>query len=372
MGKRGIEWLVCAWIVTALIGCDQGATAEPPPKEPPAPAAPAAEDGRVEKRGSSDSRNTAVEEEGLLIGEYRLAPDPVIDGDTIRVEGIDKSIRLLSLDTEERFHGKAERAAATKDFEGYLKMKRGDAKRPRKTGTPMGEQASEFAKAFFEGAESVRLERDDPKEIRGHFGRPLAYALVEKNGRWTSYSVECVRAGMSPYFTKYGYSHRFHNQLSHAEAEAKQAKRGIWNPNAQSYGDYDERKAWWDARADFIRAFEHQATRESNFILLSHWDAPNRLEASLGKEVVVLSTVDRVKHFKGLVRVTLDMQPKRPLPLIFFDREVFNESGVADYQGEPVVVRGRVERYTKGSYSTLQLVVDDVAQVTTPKLPGEI
>ncbi len=117
----------------------------------------------------------------------------------------------------------------------------------------MGEKATEFAEAFFADAEVVRLERDDPKDIRGRFGRLLAYAFVEKNGRWTSYNVECVRAGMSPYFTKYGYSHRFHNQLSHAEAEAREAGRGIWDPRSKGYGDYEERKAWWNARADFIR-----------------------------------------------------------------------------------------------------------------------
>jgi hypothetical protein len=175
---------------------------------------------------------------------------------------------------------------------------------------------------------------------------------------------------MSPYFTKYGYSHRFHNQLTHAEAEAREAQRGIWNPKAQGYGDYEERKAWWNARADFIRAFEHEANRQSDFILLSHWDARNRLEANLGKEVTVLSTVDRIRHFKGLVRVSLDMEPKRPFPIIFFDRAAFHESGVADYEGEPIRVHGRVERYTKGNYSTLQIVVDDPAQVTTPELPG--
>ena len=366
MGKRGLQLAAIAWLVTLLFSCDHNATAEPPRAEPPA----ASEVERVDKPVSRESRNAAVEKEGLLIGEFPLAPNPVIDGDTIRVEGIETSIRLLSLDTEERFHGNAERAAATKDFEGYLKTRRDDAKRPRKTGTPMGEEATEFAKSFFDGAESVRLERDDPKEIRGHFGRPLAYAFVEKDGRWTSYNVECVRAGMSPYFTKYGYSHRFHNQLTHAEAEAREARRGIWNPKAQAYGDYEERKAWWNARADFIRAFEHEANRRSDFILLSHWDAHNRLEANLGKNVTVLSTVDRIRHFKGLVRVSLDMEPKRPFPIIFFDRAAFHESGVADYEGEPIRVRGRVERYTKGNYSTLQIVVDDPAQVTTPELPG--
>jgi endonuclease YncB( thermonuclease family) len=365
---RCFRWVAVSWLMTSLIACDHGATAD----TPSVAAAPPASDGAgIERPASPDAQNAAIDQEGLLIGEYRLAADPVIDGDTIRVEGIDKSIRLLALDTEERFHGDAERAAAARDFDGYLKRRRGDAKRPTKTGTPMGEQASAFAEAFFAGAESVRLERDDPKELRGRYGRLLAYALVKKEGRWTSFNVECVRAGMSPYFTKYGYSRRFHNQLSHAEAEAKQAKRGIWNPNAQGYGDYEERKAWWNARADFIRAFEHEASRRSDFISLSHWDAPARLEASLGERVTVLSTVGRIDRFKRLVRVSLDMESKRSFPIIFFDKSVFDETALADYAREPIRVRGRVERYTKGSYSTLQIVVDDAAQVTTPKLPGK-
>jgi len=355
-----------SWLMSSLVACDHGATADPPSV---APTRRASDQAGAGKPASLDAQNAAIAVEGLLIGEYRLSADPVIDGDTIRVEGIDSSIRLLSIDTEERFHGKSDRAAAAKDFDAYLKRKRGKSKRPTKTGTPMGEQASEFAKAFFEGVEAVRLERDDPKELRGHFGRPLAYALVKKDGRWTSFNVECVRVGMSPYFTKYGYSQRFHNEFSRAESEARAAKRGIWNPNAQGYGDYDERKAWWDARADFIRAFEHEASRRSDFILLSHWDASARLEESLGKTVTVLSTVGRIERFKGLVRVSLDMESGRSFPIIFFDRSVFDDTGLADFSREPIRVRGRVERYTKGNYTTLQIVVDEPGQLTTPELP---
>jgi endonuclease YncB( thermonuclease family) len=366
MGKRGSPWVACALIIAAIAGCNYGATAEAPPAEAEPTRAKADHERTPEPSGRAKAE---IEQEGLLIGEYRLASQPVIDGDTIRVEGIEGSIRLLSLDTEERIHSKASRAAIAKDFDQYLEKKRGGARRPRKAGTPMGEAATEFAKAFFKGTEAVRLERDDPKEIRGRFGRLLAYALVVKDGRWTSYNVECVRAGMSPYFTKYGYSHRFHNQLSHAEAEARQAKRGIWNPKAQSYRDYDERQAWWNARADFIRAFEHEANRRSDYILLSHWDAAERLEASLGKEVTVLSTIERIKHFKRLVRASLAMKRSEMFPIIFFDKEVFERSGIARYEREPVSVRGRVERYERGTYSTLQIVVDDPAQIVLPKLP---
>ena len=346
-------WLVIGWLCPTGFGCDWGATAETPVEQV---GSAEAQSAATERRTPDELGREAANQKGLLIGEYRLADDPIIDGDTIRVEGIKGSVRLLSLDTEERFHGKAERATATKDFERYLKRKRANTTRPQKTGTPMGEEAAKFAEVFFEGVEVVRLERDDAEEIRGNYGRLLAYAFVKKDGRWTSYSVECVRAGMSPYFTKYGYSRRFHNQLTNAEAEARKAKRGIWNPNAKGYGDYDERKAWWDARADFIRAFEHEANRSDDFILLSQWDALERLEKNLGKSVTILSTVDRIESFKGLVRVSLAAQNKQRFPIIFFDRDVFRASGLERFRGEPVTVRGTVERYAKGNYRTLQIV----------------
>ena len=359
-------WAAGACTLVAIAGCDRGATAETPIQQVDTAES---HTGNVERGTAAARARDATDREGLLIGEYRLAKEPVVDGDTIRVEGVDGSIRLLSIDTEEKLRSKADRTAAARNFEQYLKEKRGNAVRPRKAGTPMGEQATEFAKAFFADEDVVRLERDDPKEIRGHFGRLLAYAFVKKNGRWTSYNVECVRAGMSPYFTKYGYSHRFHNQLSHAEAEARQAHRGIWDPGAQGYGDYDERKAWWNARADFIRAFEHEANHRDDYVQLTQWNALEQLEQRLGQEATVLSTVDRIRHYKGLVRVSLAKQRGSGFPVIFFDKNVFLESGIERYAREPVMVRGTVERYEKGDYRTLQIVVQEPTQVSFPSLP---
>ena len=366
MRMWGGIWAAGACILVSIAGCDRGAIAEAPTRQVEVAEA---HTGNADRGTAAARPPEEAEREGLIIGEYGLSDKPVVDGDTVRVEGLDGSIRLLSIDTEEKLRGKADRAAAAKDFDQYLKAKRGDATRPRKAGTPMGERATEFAKAFFGDAEIVRLERDDPKEIRGHYGRLLAYAFVKKKGRWTSYNVECVRAGMSPYFTKYGYSQRFHNQFTHAEAEARAAKRGIWDPNAQGYGDYDERKAWWNARADFIRAFEHEASSRDDYIRLTHWDALVELEERIGQEVTILSTVERIRHFKGLVRVSMARQRGSAFPVIFFDRDVFRESGIDRYKHEPVSVRGTVERYEKGNYRTLQIVVKEPAQVMLAKLP---
>ncbi len=83
----------------------------------------------------------------------------------------------------------------------------------------------------------------------------------------------------------------------------------------------------------------------------------------------MLSTVDKIQPFKGLVRVSLAKQRGKGFPVIFFDRDVFRESGVERFKREPVMVRGTVERYEKGNYRTLQIVVREPAQVVLPSLP---
>ena len=364
MHVRGrIEYLV-VWACLAMCACGRDATAETPGRPTRAPAA--SSGANPVTQGEAPAEPV---QEGLVIGEYRLARHAVVDGDTIRAENLEDSIRLLSIDTEETVRSKRDRAAIEADFEKYLKRNRGDAVRPKKTGTPMGNRAAEFAEAFFEGVEAVRLERDDPKALRGRYGRLLAYAFVKKDGKWTSYNVEAVRAGMSPYFTKYGYSHRFHNQFARAEAEARRAQRGIWDPDANGYGDYAERKDWWDARADFIQAFEHQAAGRDDFVVLTYWDANARLEGKLGEQVTVLGTVDKVQRFKGLVRVFLGGEQGNDFPIIFRDKAIFTQSDLGRYQGEPVTVRGPIERYKRGDYETLQIVVGDPEQIGLPSLP---
>jgi len=347
-------------------GCDRDATAETSTGQVEGSGAKAGANQARSARGEAERQ---IDREGVFIGSFELADDPVVDGDTIRVKGLQKSLRLLSIDTEEKFRGPRDRRAADKDFAAYLKQKRGDKRRPQKPGTPMGEAAVEFAKDFFRGADAVRLQRDMGNEIYGHHGRPLAYVSVKKNGRWTSYNIECVRAGMSPYFTKYGYSRRLYKELILAETEAREAQRGIWAPDARSYGDYDERKAWWNARADFIQSVEHEGRQRDDYIFLNRAGALDKLEQHVGKVVTVLSTIDEIRHFKGLVRVDLHGTPKRVFPVIFFDRAVFRQSGIEDYWREPVTVRGKVERYEKGDYRTLQIVVTDPAQVVLPTLP---
>jgi len=284
---------------------------------------------------------------GLRVGDFRLASPSVVDGDTIKVVGIEGTLRLLAIDTEETFKSEKDRRAYDEGLEAYLAKKQAGHERPIKAATPLGMDAKHWAEEFFEGVREVRLERDHPKELRGRYGRLLAYVFVERDGEWLNYNVECVRAGMSPYFSKYGYSRRFHDQFVDAQDEARRNERGIWDPEGEHYQDYDLRLRWWDARADVIQRFERESKEQENFITLTNWDSIDRLDALEGKEVVVLATVGDVRPREGKkpARVMLSRRMFSDLPLVFFDDEVLTRSNVEAARGEFVRVTGTVSRY---------------------------
>ena len=331
---------------------------------------------RQAQRYSRDKVQTSLKRQetpGLVLGEFALAGKPVLDGDTIRVEGLDSTMRLLALDCEETLKDEQSRRDVEDDWPKYLIDKRHGGKHPVKAGTPMGEEAKKYAIKFFEGVRTVRLERDHPKEIRDRYDRYLAYVFVQRGGKWVNYNVEAVRAGMSPYFTKYSYSRRFHDEFVAAEKEAREAKRGIWRPGAQAYQDYAERKAWWDARAEFIKAFERDASGRSDFIELTHWDSIRSIEKNLGQEITVLGTVSRIAlGDRGPTRVMLGRRMFSDFTIVFFDKDVFASSGIDRYEGEFVRVTGVVNEY-KNKYTNkrqLQVIVSLPSQVVGSEIPG--
>jgi endonuclease YncB( thermonuclease family) len=312
-----------------------------------------------------------LETPGLVIGEFRITK--ITDGDTIRVDGLDSSLRLLGLDTEETFKSENDRRMFEAGWQQYTVAKRGSSPRPVKYATPLGEDAKEFAKKFFADADKVRLERDHPAEIRDAYRRYLAYVFVNKNGTWVNYNVEAVRAGMGPYFPKYGRSRRFHAEFVAAQEEARKAKRGIWADGVMSYPDYDERLAWWNARGDFVDQFRKDAEGKSNYIDISHWDATRELEKLVGKEVHVLGLVADVRiGERGPTRVTLSRQQFADFPLIFFDPDVFTQSGIAAWKGEYVWVTGVPSIYENRHThkKQLQIVIDRASQIRLSPVPG--
>ena len=294
----------------------------------------------------------------LVIGEYKV--QKVVDGDTIKVDGLDHSLRILGIDTEETFKHDSERRAYKAGCDAYDKGVRGTSARPVKFATPLGMDSKTWAEAWFQDVDVVRLERDDAEEIRDRYDRYLAYVFAKKHGAWTNYNVEAVRAGMSPYFPKYGTSRRFHAEFVAAEAEARRAHRGIWARGAEAYPDYDEREAWWTARGDFVAAFRKTAETDASYIDISHADAMTRLEQLVGKPVVVLGTVGEIRGGHP-TRVDLER-----FPVIFFDAKVLAASGIAAWKGEFVTVSGTPSYYKH----TLQIVVDRASQIQLSTVPG--
>lgn len=324
-------------------------------------------------RKQAEKSLAKLEKPGLVVGEFRITR--IVDGDTIWVDGIDASLRLLGIDTEETFKNEADRRAVETDWNAYLVHKRNGGKRPVKLATPLGEQAKTFAKEFFHGIDKVRIERDHPAEIRDAYDRYLAYVVANKNGKWLVYNVEAVRAGMAPYFGKYGYSRRYHNDFVQAEAEAKAAKRGIWAPGAMHAPDYPEREEWWTARAEFVDAFRKEGENKPEYIDITHWDALQQIEDHVGKEVHILGTVDDVVlNTKGPARAELSRSRKGRggFPLIFFDRDVLGTTGLREWKGEYVVVTGTPSIYTnkKTGQKQLQLQIERASQIKLSTVPG--
>jgi endonuclease YncB( thermonuclease family) len=323
-------------------------------------------------RSKLEATLAEIEKPGLVLGEFNLRRDGVVDGDTIKVEGLDTSLRLVCMDTEEKFWRKEERRQYDMGWDFYQKTMRGDRPMPAKYATPMGEEASAWAKQWFEHVKVVRLERDHPKDMRDAYGRFLVYVFAEKDGTWINYNVEAVRAGMSPYFMKYGYSRRFHDEFVQAEKDARAAGVGIWDPSKEHYPDYDERGRWWQIRANFIQQFEDEAGDKPNYITLGHWDSLTRLEEHLGKPVEILATIGSVRlSDTGPHKVILSRRRGSDFPLIYFDKDLFGSSQVARWKGEFVRVQGTVNKYYDKwrKKHELQIVIDLASQVQGPILP---
>lgn len=306
-----------------------------------------------------------LDQPGVVVGDFHVTK--ITDGDTLWVDGLDKSLRLLGLDTEEIFHHPEYRRKADGDWDQYVKEMRGSSLHPVKLETPLGVEAMAWTKKWFDGVNKVRVERDHPAEIRDRYNRYLAYVLAQKNGVWLNYNVECVRAGYAPYFTKYGYSRRYHKEFLAALAEAKAAKRGIWEPGGRHALDYPEREAWWNARGEFVAEFRKEGEGKPEYIDITHFDAMTKIEEFVGKEVHVLGTVDGLKSTKGPLLVTTGK-----LSIVFFDRNIATASGVENWTGEYIVVTGVPSFYeNKVTHKkSVQIQVDRASQIKLSVVPG--
>jgi len=207
----------------------------------------------------------------------------VVDGDTIWIQrnGEREKLRLLSVDTEEKYMGGKDISAS-------------------KPSTRFAEQSTGWATGFFlprspaEGPARVGLRFPGGKEARDVYGRLLCH-VVTKEG--VDFNLLLVRMGHSPYFNKYGNSRLDHARFIAAQEKAMAEKLGIWDARTNEGGkrrDYPRLMAWWSARAKAIDDFRAKAdAAPTRFVAC---DDPDGLQAALeagGEDVTVLASVDR-------------------------------------------------------------------------------
>ncbi len=288
----------------------------------------------------------AEETNPFLVGEFKVTR--VVDGDTIAVDGLPETIRFLCIDTEEceKGPGAEQRTAAlARDYLRYVQEQtRSDPM--TKFNTPMGWEAKEFAESWFPIGSTVRVEYDSLSRKTGYYGRVLGYVFAKRDGEWINYNVECVRAGMSPYYDKYGASERFEAQFFAAEREARTSRRGIWSPHAMAYPDYDARMVWWAGRSAAMKRFESNYGAQDNAVAVMDEDDWGRLKTLLGQEVLLFGTVDDEladaspaileMHHKNFVRLGITIADPKVLQAI--------ETRRRPYQNDLVYFRGTLEK----------------------------
>jgi len=231
----------------------------------------------------------APEKETGLRPEVTVEIVKVVDGDTLDVllDGETVVLRLLSVDTEEKISGRPLNS-------------------PTKPQTVFGQETADWAKSFFASlGDPPRIGLVFPEgRRRDSYGRLLSHVLLP-DGR--DYNLMLVEEGRSPYFNKYGNSLVEHEAFVRAQAAARSAQLGIWNPatnRARKSGapsavrPYDELLPWWNARAEAIDAFRARSAREPD-TLFSHEDpaglrrAFELCHADAARRVTVFGTIER-------------------------------------------------------------------------------
>ena len=305
----------------------------PPVLAPPSPAAPAAPAPAPAPPPAAPAPTPVAAPAGpLVLGEFPLAEGGVVDGDTIKVvkDGQPTSVRVLGLDAEETFHGKkgdADRQRAEEDFDRYAKEMRGTSPTPVKFATPAGMAAKAFAHEFFHDVRTVRLERDEVGRDTDGYGRLLMHVIVRQGGKDTVFAEELIRAGLSPYFVKYGRSKRFDARFSAAMKEAQAAKRGIFGDAVKHYPDYAERFPWWEERAKQVDAWDAESAAvpaDVTRIRLGVAAETDRLPWLLGKRVTLFGSLDRVDDDKFPKRLLFVDKAHDAFPVVVFEDAVWS------------------------------------------------
>lgn len=259
----------------------------------------------------------------FLIGEFKITK--ITDGDTFRFEGLDRSTRLLGVDTEETFK---DAYAQQKSFELSLiwpdeyfrQQAENKTSYPVKIESPFGFETWQWTKDLLTDVTSVRLEKEDTLRLIDVYGRYLSYVFLNYDDGEMNYNIECVKRGYSPYYNKYGNSKRFHKEFLEAQEFARKNKLGIWNIETKCYPDYEKRISWWNKRAEQIEEFEKQYSKSDNSFNLMNDGEYERMKNYTDKEILVLANVTEI--FTGVNPSIIRINIKRGVD---FDIVFFNE-----------------------------------------------
>ncbi|MEM7308970.1 MAG: thermonuclease family protein [Planctomycetota bacterium] len=217
----------------------------------------------------------------------------VVDGDTLHVQRGERvvKLRLLSVDTEEKLTGRPGNGGS-------------------KPETLYGQECADWAVAFFEeqreGDAPARVGLRFPGGVERNdiYGRLLCHVILADG---TDFNVMLVETGRSPYFNKYGHSLIAHEAFLAAQAKAKAAGLGIWDPavNApktpgapSAKRPYEALLPWWQVRAEAVDAFRARAAKDPGRFVAA--DDPDGLRAAFERcgadpehRVEIFGSIDR-------------------------------------------------------------------------------
>jgi endonuclease YncB( thermonuclease family) len=290
-----------------------------------------------------------------IVQDARLRswPSSVVDGDTVKAVGFGESIRLLNIDTDETYSPKeralAERMTNRGSWSDYIAQKQKEVesqgRRFGNYGTQMGETARTFARDFFKGVEEIKVEYESPTRTHGFFGRHLAYVWIERDGRWVNYNIEAVRRGISPYYTKYGFSQLYHRAFEEAQAQAKREGRGIWSGDAMGYPDYKSRITSWEQRARQIQRYRNRFDDDPRFVDLAEDTAFANLRRHIGERMVVFGEPTSLKERGQPQRMRMSYRYKRDFTVVAFDPHELTAASANPDREDFVYVEGEVSMY---------------------------
>jgi len=299
----------------------------------------------------------------FVIGEFTVSK--ILDGDTFRFDGLDKSTRLMGIDTEETFKD-SDAELKVNDISShwaeYYAHKRDSSNKPAKIESPFGYDTWQWTKKLFKDVVKVRVEVDDYKRVIDMFNRYLVYIIaIKKDGTEFNYNIECVKQGYSPYFSKYGYVARFDNEFKAAQKYAQDNKLGIWSGKELCYPDYDERLIWWDKRGDQIRKFETEYAGKPGYYSMLDQSDFNKLAKHVGDTITIFGTISRVITDNNPIIAKLEINEYDTIDLVFFKQhaELVKELKLDDPVGYYIYAKGKLTEY-KGKK---QIIIEDKSQV---------